>query len=122
MHTRIAELARKVLDGGLLGRDEAAYLATVGRDDPEDVYDLFYWANKIRVRYVGRDVRWRVGFGRPVGVPDHATHEREKYRDRADADANDARHRWNTPLALPEISDAMLARMIGRAVPPGETR
>ena len=58
MHTRIAQLARKVLDGSLLDRDEAAYLSTVGRDDPDDVYDLFYWANKIRVRFVGRDVKF----------------------------------------------------------------
>ena len=58
MHTRIAELANKVLAGGLLDRGEAEYLTTVGRDDPDDVYDLFYWANKIRVRFVGRDVKF----------------------------------------------------------------
>ena len=58
MHPRIAQLANKVLDGSLLDRDEAAYLAAVGTDDPDDVYDLFYWANKIRVRFVGRDVKF----------------------------------------------------------------
>ena len=24
----------------------------------DDVYDLFYWANKIRIRFVGRDVKF----------------------------------------------------------------
>src|SRR4051794_15470654 len=52
VHPRIAQLAAKVLGGSLLDRDEAACLAAVGRDDPDDVYDLFYWANKIRVRFV----------------------------------------------------------------------
>jgi biotin synthase len=58
LQPRIAQLARKVLDGSLLDRDEAAYLASVGRDDPDDLYDLFYWANKIRIRFVGRDVKF----------------------------------------------------------------
>ena len=58
MHPRIAQLAGKVLDGNLLDRAEAAELARVGRDDPDDLYDLFYWANRIRIRFVGRDVKF----------------------------------------------------------------
>jgi biotin synthase len=50
---RIAGLAEKVLGGELLNQEEATYLTTVGGDD---IYDLFYWANKIRIRFVGHDV------------------------------------------------------------------
>ena len=66
MQQRIAQLAGRVLDGHLLGRDEAAYLTTVGGDD---VYDLFYWANRIRIqlRRARREVlRHRGGQGRRV--------------------------------------------------------
>jgi len=52
---RIADLAGRVLGGELLGRDDAKYLAGVGGDD---VYDLFYWANKIRIHFMGRDVKF----------------------------------------------------------------
>ena len=55
MQARIARLAERVLAGELLNRDDAAYLTTVGGDD---VYDLFYWANKIRVHSMGRDVKF----------------------------------------------------------------
>src|SRR2546426_12639974 len=55
MHAGVARLADKVLSGELLDRDEAAFLTRVGG---EDVYDLFYWANKIRVRFVGPEVRF----------------------------------------------------------------
>jgi biotin synthase len=55
VHARIAHLAGKVLEGTLLDRDEAEYLATVGGDD---IYDLFYWANKIRIAFKGRDVKF----------------------------------------------------------------
>ena len=55
MQARIARCAEQVLGGGLLDRDDAAHLASVGGDD---VYDLFYWANKIRIRFVGRDVKF----------------------------------------------------------------
>jgi biotin synthase len=58
VHKGIARLAEKVLGGDLLDREEAAGLARAGADDPEDLYDLFYWANKIRVRFVGRDVKF----------------------------------------------------------------
>ncbi len=55
MQTRIAELATKVLGGELLDRESAAYLSRV---DGDDLYDLFYWANRIRIRFVGRDVKF----------------------------------------------------------------
>jgi biotin synthase len=51
----IAELAQRVLRGQLLGLDEAGHLARV---DGDDLYDLFYWANRLRMHFVGRDVRF----------------------------------------------------------------
>ncbi len=47
--------ARKVLDGGELTLDEARQLAAVTGDAR---YDLFYWANKIRIRHVGAAVKF----------------------------------------------------------------
>ncbi|HEV2293812.1 MAG TPA: biotin synthase BioB [Tepidisphaeraceae bacterium] len=55
MQARITWLAERVLGGELLDRDDAASLAAVTGDD---VYDLFYWANKIRIRFAGRDVKF----------------------------------------------------------------
>src|SRR5438128_8312742 len=55
LHAHIAKLAHDALDGKLLDRMDAEYLAAVGGDD---IYDLFYWANKIRIRFVGRDVKF----------------------------------------------------------------
>jgi len=52
---RIAELASKVLAGGLLSRDEARELTLVEGDA---LYDLYFWANKIRIRHVGRHVKF----------------------------------------------------------------
>jgi biotin synthase len=51
----IARLAGRVLDGQLLDRADAEYLTRVGGDD---IHDLFYWANRIRIRFVGRDVKF----------------------------------------------------------------
>jgi biotin synthase len=51
---RIAELGQRVLEGGLLGKAEALELARLGGDE---LYDLFYWANRIRIRLVGRQVK-----------------------------------------------------------------
>lgn len=64
MHARIAHLASKVLDGQLLDRGEAEYLATVGGDD---LYDLFYWANKVRIAFKGRDVKFCAIIAAKVG-------------------------------------------------------
>ncbi len=51
----ISRLAADVLAGRLINRDEARKL-TEARGD--DLYDLFYWANKIRIRFVGRHVKF----------------------------------------------------------------
>src|SRR4051812_32283227 len=51
----IARLAQQVLDGHLLDRAEAELLTRASGDD---LYDLFYWANKIRIKFVGRDVKF----------------------------------------------------------------
>jgi biotin synthase len=55
VQARISSLANKVLSGQLLDHTDAEYLTTVGGDD---VYDLFYWANKIRIAFKGRDVKF----------------------------------------------------------------
>lgn len=52
---QIATLALLVLGGGQLDREQARFLATLEGDD---LYDLFYWANKIRIRFVGRQVKF----------------------------------------------------------------
>lgn len=52
---QIATLALSVLGGGQLDREQARFLATLEGDD---LYDLFYWANKIRIRFVGRQVKF----------------------------------------------------------------
>ncbi|QDU71977.1 biotin synthase BioB [Mucisphaera calidilacus] len=52
---RIAEIATSVLAGNLVSREQAQFLASLEGDD---LYDLFYWANKIRIRFVGRQVKF----------------------------------------------------------------
>jgi len=52
---RIAALARIVLDGNLLTRDQARELTTVSGDA---LYDLFFWANKIRIKFTGSAVKF----------------------------------------------------------------
>jgi biotin synthase len=52
---RIAQLGQAVLDGQSVTRDQARELARVTGDE---VYDLFYWANRIRIQYVGRHVHF----------------------------------------------------------------
>ncbi len=51
----VRQLAEKVLGGGQLDRAEARELIRV---DGDDIHDLFYWANKIRIRYKGRAIRF----------------------------------------------------------------
>jgi biotin synthase len=55
LHSDIAQLAARVLAGERLGRQDARQLTTIAGDD---LYDLFYWANKIRIRHMGRDVKF----------------------------------------------------------------
>ncbi len=53
LNERIADLAQAVLSGTDLSREQARSLAEVAG---EDLYDLFYWSNKIRLRKVGTAV------------------------------------------------------------------
>lgn len=55
MQERISALAHHVLAGRQVERHDAEYLAGISGDD---LYDLFYWANRIRIRFVGRDVKF----------------------------------------------------------------
>lgn len=55
MNEMIADLAQQVLAGHSLTRAEALSLAAV---DGDDLYDLFYWANRLRIRFMGRDVKF----------------------------------------------------------------
>lgn len=55
MLTRVVEIARDVLEGKLLSRAEAEELVKVQGDD---LHDLFYWANKIRIAHRGRAVKF----------------------------------------------------------------
>lgn len=50
MHQHVAELAGRVLSGRQLYRDDAVRLA---RLEDEYLWDLLYWANRIRLRFVG---------------------------------------------------------------------
>ena len=51
----VSSIAQRVLNGELISRYDARALQAVGGDD---IYDLFYWANKIRIQFKGRDVRF----------------------------------------------------------------
>ena len=51
----IADIAAHVLAGREITRRQADTLAHV---DGDDLFDLFYWANKIRIRFVGRAVKF----------------------------------------------------------------
>lgn len=51
----IADLGQRVLSGGAVDRAEAEQLTRVTGDL---TYDLFYWANRIRIRYVGRSIKF----------------------------------------------------------------
>ncbi len=51
----IADLGRSVLAGQALSRQDAQRLCTAQGDQ---LTDLFYWANKIRIKFVGRQVKF----------------------------------------------------------------
>lgn len=53
MNARITELAHKALAGALLDHADGRVLAAV---DGDDIYDLFYWANRIRIARAGRPI------------------------------------------------------------------
>ncbi len=52
---RIATIAQGVLAGEPISREDAATLTLASGDE---LYDLFYWANKVRIRFVGRQVKF----------------------------------------------------------------
>ena len=52
---RIATIAQTVLAGDPITRADAELLTRASGDD---LYDLFFWANKIRIRFVGRRVKF----------------------------------------------------------------
>ncbi|MEX2214079.1 MAG: biotin synthase BioB [Phycisphaeraceae bacterium] len=52
---RIAALARIILDGGQIDRAQARELTLVSGDA---LYDLFFWANKIRIKFTGHAVKF----------------------------------------------------------------
>lgn len=51
----IATIAQSVLAGEPISRSDARVLAQVSGDD---LYDLFFWANKIRIKFIGRQVKF----------------------------------------------------------------
>ncbi|HWD94381.1 MAG TPA: biotin synthase BioB [Verrucomicrobiae bacterium] len=53
-HVRIAELGRRVLDGGHLRRDEAQWLFDL--ESSADIYDLLSWANRVREQFKGNKI------------------------------------------------------------------
>lgn len=57
MSERVAQIAMGVLRGQSIAREQAKLLASVAVDS-EELDDLFYWANKIRVRMVGPQVKF----------------------------------------------------------------
>jgi biotin synthase len=53
-HVRIAELGRRVLDGGHLRRDEAQWLFDL--ESSADIYDLLSWAIRVREQFKGNKI------------------------------------------------------------------
>jgi biotin synthase len=53
-HERLAALGNRVLAGGEISRDEAAYL--FGLKSTSDIFDLLAWANRIREHFKGNKV------------------------------------------------------------------
>ena len=52
-NTRIGKIAQGVLDNRAIGRSDALYLLELQGNDR---YDLFYWANRIRLKYFGDEI------------------------------------------------------------------
>ena len=53
-HTRIAELGRRVLNGGRVTRDEALWLFNL--ENSSDIFDLLSWANRLREKFKGNKI------------------------------------------------------------------
>ncbi|GJQ48358.1 biotin synthase [Candidatus Kuenenia stuttgartiensis] len=54
MHNRIETIAQQSLQNNEISHEDAIYLSQAGNDE---VYDLFYWANRIRLKYFGQTVK-----------------------------------------------------------------
>jgi biotin synthase len=52
--TRIAELGRRVLNGGHITRDEALWLLDL--ENRSDIFDLLSWANRLREKFKGNKI------------------------------------------------------------------
>jgi biotin synthase len=53
LDTKISDLAHAVLEGQPIDRDDALYLIQL---PPEQRYELFYWANQIRIQCCGPEI------------------------------------------------------------------
>src|SRR6266487_6743573 len=53
-HVRIAELGRRVLDGGHLSRAEGQWLFNL--ENSADIFDLLSWANRLREHFKGNKI------------------------------------------------------------------
>lgn len=53
-HVRLAELGRRVLEGGSISREEGGWLFEL--DSSADIHDLMSWANRIREHYKGNKI------------------------------------------------------------------
>jgi biotin synthase len=54
VHARLAELGRRVLGGGHIGREEALWLFSLEKQT--DILDLLSWANRIREHFKGNQI------------------------------------------------------------------
>ena len=54
MNDRIKEIAKRSLQNDAVSRNDAFYLTQIEGDE---IYDLFYWANRIRLKYFGSSVK-----------------------------------------------------------------
>lgn len=53
-HERLSSLGQRVMAGGEVSREEAAYLSSL--TSPADIFDLLAWANRIREHFKGNKV------------------------------------------------------------------
>lgn len=54
MNEKIQKIAHQSLQNKQVSHDDALYLMHV---DGDELYDLFYWANKIRIKYCGHTIK-----------------------------------------------------------------
>ena len=54
VHTQIAELGQRVIDGGDISREEALWLFEI--ESTADVFDLLAWADRIREHFKGNKI------------------------------------------------------------------